>query len=373
VALIVLLGYAIVLGPDLVEGRAGQLPSVGSMWLHRGTSPRIDRVRPTDPVGYDGQFAYFIALDPVGARPYIDNAPYRYGRILYPIAAWALSFGRPGAVPYVLVALNVLAVLATVYLLAGFLQRHGCAAWWAVVYGFFPGLVLAVRRDLTEPLAFFLVACAILALERWPRHPLRSAPFFALGMLAREVVLGFLAVAAVAVALRNRAGRRLERSSIRDAVALVVLSVAPYLAYQLFLRAWLGTGFYEVHTSLVPLKGLTEPIGEVERMREVYLVVLPGLFWFALAVWVGIRHRLTLPLALVVLNVVLFVVWLPPASYFNYLASGRASTGLVLAAVLATPSLLSLRGAEAAATRVGLLLLTPIWLVAGIGLAALGS
>ncbi len=35
--------------------------------------------------GYDGQFAYQIALDPLEAAPYLDVPAYRYQRILYPL------------------------------------------------------------------------------------------------------------------------------------------------------------------------------------------------------------------------------------------------------------------------------------------------
>jgi hypothetical protein len=370
VALVVLLGYAIVLGPRLAAGKAEEFPAVGSMWLDRGKSPRIAGLHPIDPVGYDGQFVYFIALDPAGARPYIDNAPYRYGRIFYPIAAWALSFDQPGAVPYVLVALNVLAVLVTVYLLAGFLRRHGRVAWWAAVYGFFPGLVLAVRRDLTEPLAFCLAACAILALERWPQRPLRAAPFLALGLLTREVVFVFVAAAGVAVALRGRRGGHLSRRSVADGAALVALSVVPLVTWHVFLRFWLGSGLYEEHTSLIPFEGLFRLSFNVKRAQELFGVVIPGLVWLTLASWTAVKQRLTLPLALVILNAVLFVVWLPPATYINYLASGRASIGLVLAAVLSAPSVLALTGGGRWAARVSLFMLTPIWFLPALALAS---
>ena len=34
------------------------------------------------PVGYDGQFAYAIAVNPLGAAPLLDDPAYRYQRIL---------------------------------------------------------------------------------------------------------------------------------------------------------------------------------------------------------------------------------------------------------------------------------------------------
>ena len=42
---------------------------------------------PNGTIGYDGQFAYQIALNPLQAAPYLDIPPYRYQRVLYPLVA----------------------------------------------------------------------------------------------------------------------------------------------------------------------------------------------------------------------------------------------------------------------------------------------
>ena len=47
-------------------------------------------VKATTPYGFDGQFYYFIALDPGRAAAYIDDPSYRFQRIAYPIAARAI-------------------------------------------------------------------------------------------------------------------------------------------------------------------------------------------------------------------------------------------------------------------------------------------
>ena len=53
--------------------------------------------------GYDGQFAYQIARDPVNGWTKIDVPAYRYQRIVYPVAARVLALGNPfglgGSVP----------------------------------------------------------------------------------------------------------------------------------------------------------------------------------------------------------------------------------------------------------------------------------
>src|SRR5581483_1565689 len=52
--------------------------------------------------GYDGQFYYQIARNPLGAAQFMDNAPYRYQHLLYGLLAWFLSFGQTSLVPYAL-------------------------------------------------------------------------------------------------------------------------------------------------------------------------------------------------------------------------------------------------------------------------------
>src|SRR5258708_11482894 len=52
--------------------------------------------------GYDGQFYYQIARNPLSAAHYMDSAAYRYQHLLYGLLAWALSFGQIPLIPYAL-------------------------------------------------------------------------------------------------------------------------------------------------------------------------------------------------------------------------------------------------------------------------------
>ena len=373
VAAVVLLVYIAVLVPVLTADRHGLVStlSVGSKFVAKSeASPRISRVHPTELGGYDGQFAYFIALDPLKARYYIDNPGYRYGRILYSVAGWLGAAGQPGAMPYSFLGVNLAAVAGAVWLLGAFLRRHGRAAWWAAVYGFFPGLYLCVRRDLTEPLAFFLVACALFLLDRYPRRPLLAAPFFALAALDREVVLIFILLAGIAVALRGRTGRRLTSRSVWSASLLVALSVAPFFAYREVVDYWLGSAYFENPVPLVPLGGLADYPLNFQHRVILFLVVVPGVAWLVFSCWVAARRGLDLALALVMANAALFVLWLPSGSYVDFIAASRASTGLVLSAVLAVPVALSLEGTGRRAAWGCYFLLTPLWAVDAILLAS---
>ena len=115
------------------------------------TSPTIarDAQNATSRLGYDGQFFLYIARDPSGAVPYLDNASYRYGRIVYPLAARGLALGRQEAIPLALVVLNLLAVAVGTWAIAKWLRREQFPEWFALLYAAFPGVFFGVWRDLS--------------------------------------------------------------------------------------------------------------------------------------------------------------------------------------------------------------------------------
>src|SRR5579871_4588194 len=53
--------------------------------------------------GYDGQFDYYIALDPANAPLHLDVPAYRYQRVLYPMLARVVVLGQASLIPYALV------------------------------------------------------------------------------------------------------------------------------------------------------------------------------------------------------------------------------------------------------------------------------
>ena len=131
------------------------------------TSPEIARDGPyaTSRFGYDGQFFLYIARDPADAVPYLDNASYRYGRIVYPLAARGLALGRQAAIPLALVLVNLLAVGVGTWAVAAWLRRESFPEWFALLYAAFPGVFFGVWRDLSEPLAYALAAVALLVFD----------------------------------------------------------------------------------------------------------------------------------------------------------------------------------------------------------------
>jgi hypothetical protein len=118
--------------------------------------------------GYDGQFYYRMALAPLrfhelagGIR--FDNPAWRMQRIVYPVLAWALSFGRAGGVAASLFAVNLLGIGAVGLFAARLAARLSLPAWTALAVLGWPGFIIALTHDTTE---IVTTALLLAALER---------------------------------------------------------------------------------------------------------------------------------------------------------------------------------------------------------------
>ncbi len=201
-------------------------------------------------LGYDGQFAYQIALNPVGAAPTLDIPAYRYQRIVYPLTARLLALGNATAIPWMLIFINLASLALGTLATEKLLKDHGQSRWYALVYGLFAGQLLALRLDLTEPLAYMLAQWGVLLFDRkrygW------SGVLFALAGLTRELTLLFPAACALALLIKDRR---------MWGAAWGTLIVLPFALWQVFLRYWLGSwgvssgGAFSSSFEIIPYKG----------------------------------------------------------------------------------------------------------------------
>jgi hypothetical protein len=295
-------------------------------------------------VGYDGQFSYYMAVDFVHAREHMDIAGYRYSRVLYPLTARVLALGSESAVPFMLVLVNWLAIGAGTLALAVWLPRRGRSPWFALIYGLFPGLLLALALDLTEPLGYALAAAGITILDGRSRRRLMWAGLaFGLAGLARQTTLVFPLGCAIAMGLGwgdrdGEARTEAARSRWRRAGGLAALAVAPYLLWELVLRLWLEPAGSTPFLQPIPLAGFVAPgswrwSAELPQLGAVAAPTLACVAIAVLLLWRG--ERRAAPLLLLV-NALLIVFG---PTYGNYLSAGRNATGVVLAAVLCLPLL----------------------------------
>ena len=187
-------------------------------------------------IGYDGQFFYVQAVDPLlrgRARSALEvtNGEYRAQRVLYPALADLTAAGSEDGLPWTMLLLNVAAALAATAAVAVFARSRGSSGWWALAVGLAPGVVLAVLRDLSEPLA---VAGMVSGLVAWRmRRPWVAGAALTAAVLAREVMV--LAVVAIAVEVLWRRFRRRDEPVVADALRACVLPLSAFVAWQLYL------------------------------------------------------------------------------------------------------------------------------------------
>ena len=154
-AFLVLWIYAIWLIPQLPGSQGARMfVDPGNRFLLSShASPIISAIQGIDKspysIGYDGQFVFYIALDPARAHWSIDSPSYRYTRIFYPILARVLSLGNPTTLPYVLLLINWLGLAAGTLLLVHALLftiflNASAYQWYADTRRIITGVVLAM-------------------------------------------------------------------------------------------------------------------------------------------------------------------------------------------------------------------------------------
>jgi hypothetical protein len=341
VAALVTAFYAISFASALAHHRAADFAWVGRTFVERPGSSRViaDHAVPTREIGYDGQFALFIALDPAHAAPSIDGPPYRYSHILFPLAARTLALGNDAWVPAAMLLVNVLAVFFGTLALGLILRRERLPAAWAASFACFPGVLIAFDRDVGDLLAYSLVAVGVLAL-RWgvPRRVLLAGVVFALAGLARESTLFFPAVLSLAHLLEREQGSRTRRA---EAVVLATIAAVPYAVWRLFLLAWLGpsNSFPPSGLAPYPFAGVVEQGWRAATAFNLLCVVVPGVLVAVVALRAARRATWwPFPVCLAI-QLAVFVVFLPPDSYADYTAAGRLQIGAVVAALCCAPVL----------------------------------
>jgi hypothetical protein len=348
------------LRPWTIVGLLSIIYIVSILALHQGdpmalvnVGTRFDPGSPSGTMGYDGQFNYQIARDPLAGWLHVDQPAYRYQRILYPAMARLLSLGDPGLLPWSLLVINLIAVSLGTALTEKLLATCGASPWYALVYGLNIGMLMAVRLDLNEPLAFLLVQFgALLWLQDRPHA---SAATFGLAALAKEVTL-ILSVGYILYTFLSK--------KWRSGLVWSGLVIGPFLFWQAGLRVIFGTwgvrsgGALATPFELVPLHGWW---GMASLNRSAFLfmsiLVLPLAILPALgALGISLRdlwHRHHHPAVYSLLLQSAIFLFLPMSNILDPLGLSRFTIGLIVA--------LLAYGAQRGSRRV--LLYTQFWMV----------
>ena len=216
------LGFALARWQIWAKGHLSLFIMAGHVYTHRAQLPRGLLLVPS--AGYDGQFYYRMALDPVNwhatAFGITMDQSYRYTRIGYPLLAWIFSLGQHQLVPVVLVVLNLFGVAAMAMLGGIFARQSGRHALWGLAFAAYFGLVISVGRDTAEPLAEACMLGGLLAYRRGsaPMYLLATA-LFTYGAVTRETIL--FAPAAIAVTRLIAIARRRANPGLADLTWIV--------------------------------------------------------------------------------------------------------------------------------------------------------
>jgi hypothetical protein len=287
--------------------------------------------------GYDGQFGYYIARDPLGAVPLIDVPAYRYQRILLPALGWLFSFGGNAQIlPFVLVGINIIALGVSTYLLEQLLVAHRVSRWYAVGYALSFGVLGTTRLALGEVLAYGLCIGGLWLIQReklwWSIIP------FALAALAKETTLLVSGAVGFHLLIVNRQPSR--------AVGWGALVLLPFTIWQTVLWQWLGatgigsggrgaTGF-----EIIPLMGVVRiwTEGNVQvflgYMALLFPAVLLPTLWGLWRCWRDTRNsRWTLMTSLLLFNTAI-MLFVPFSTYREINGILRFIVGLQLAVIM---------------------------------------
>jgi hypothetical protein len=231
----------------------GALIHVGSRFVSSpsslGSVPVI-----ADSYGYDGQFFYRLALDPLykdaALSPRLDSPAYRQQRILYPLLVRALSLGNKDLVPFVMVGINLVSLGFLAWLGAEYAVRSGRSPAWGLFLSLYPGFLFSFLHDLPEPMAVAFLLAGLLAIRT--RRPLLASAALMLAIQTRETVV-VAAMAIWAAWLWRAAGRNLPPTESDAAGALrwhaASLPLAVFVLWQMVILFRWG------HPSLVEGRG----------------------------------------------------------------------------------------------------------------------
>ena len=275
--------------------------------------------------GYDGQFYYQIARNPLGAARYMDNAPYRYQHLLYPLLAWLLSLGQAPLVPYTLLLINLAAIVGSVEIVSRLLSKNGLSPWFSLALGLYYGLAVGLTFDTTEPFTCVLLCLGIWSLEK--KHWLLAALWMGLATISREIAVLFPLCLATAFVWNRQ---------WKGAISFICLGVLPlpiFLGALTVIFGHTGVTFGPPFEHL-PFAGIFDFRHTPHKFWLLVLVMLlPTLLSLGFLAWDLVHLRFNQMTLVWAANLGMMVL-LSHSSYAELVSCGRISIVAILAGVL---------------------------------------
>ena len=280
--------------------------------------------------GYDGQFYYQLARDPFHAYQFMDNAPYRYQRLFYPVVVSFFSLGIPFLIPYLMLLVNIAAIVGSVEIVSQLLVKRHMSPWLSLPVGLYFGQAAAVTFDTAEPFAIFLLCLGFWLLEE--KRVSWSALFMGLAALSRDVVVVFAAGYAIFFFCQRR---------WKDSFWFAGLGVLPLLLWLLAISLIFGqTGLtfsppFE-HTPFAGIFAFAQAPHKFWLLLA--LVFVPTVVSAFLLLWELIqlgwrRSWHALPLLAIWLANLWMIVYLSRFSFLELISCGRIASPLMLAGI----------------------------------------
>lgn len=300
---------------------------------------RFSQLAPNGTEGYDGQFNYYIARDPATAATFIDVPAYRFQRILLPAIGYALSFGQESLIPWLFLLIGLVSLAVGTALMETLLVEHNISRWYALVYALSIGIFASVRLSLSEPLAYTLALGGILLANRsrW----LLAAGLFALAALAKETTL--LIPAGYGLYL-------LSRRALPTALLFGVVTLLPFVVWQLILRAQLGAfgigsgGAMATGFEVIPFAGVARILTDAPPEARLTLLLIFGLIvgvfvlvptlWALRCCWRDWRRNSLTAYTFVLFTTSAIMPFVPFSTYREPLGILRFIVGLQIAVLL---------------------------------------
>jgi hypothetical protein len=204
-----------------------------------------------DSEGYDGQIFHLIAHDPWMTRSSaaaIDQAEFRYQRILVPALSWALALGRDPYVHRAYFAVILLFAYLGVFWLARLTQLRGLHSAWGLAFLAVPATITSMDR-LTADIALAAL-CVGFALYAEAGLFWRVVLILACAALTRETTLPIAAGYCIFLLTSRQVAR---------AVA-VACAMLPAGAWFLYVMHGAARPLAVTYLSPVPLYGFVERI-----------------------------------------------------------------------------------------------------------------
>ncbi|MGH2508203.1 MAG: AZOBR_p60025 family cell surface glycopolymer formation protein [Ktedonobacteraceae bacterium] len=294
---------------------------IGTIWANHD---------PAGTAGYDGQFYYQLARNPLQAYQYMDNASFREQHILYPLVVGALSLGQTALIPAMLLLVNVVSVVLTVELVGRLLVKYGFSPWFSLAIGLYFGQTAGTLFDTAEPFTYFLVCLGVwLVLEKAQYIP--AAIVMGLATLSREIALLFPL---------GYAGFFFLTRKWQACAQFLLFGVAPILAWLVCLRFLFGQSglTFTQPFEHIPFAGIFAHYDGIAGIKKFALLILlmfiPTLAGWVLLVIELVRRKFWHPMYFILLANVTMITLMNHHSYDELISCGRIATGLVLAVLL---------------------------------------